>query len=98
RRWPAGRVRAARTRPSLGQGIRRIPFVAQAEPHQDQDPQARTRSAQGLVSTGSGPVPCPSPKLKGRRMRIVFAGTPEFARQALDALLAAGHDIPLVLT
>lgn len=31
-------------------------------------------------------------------MRVVFAGTPEFARQALDALLAAGHDIPLVLT
>lgn len=31
-------------------------------------------------------------------MRIVFAGTPEFARQALDALLDAGHDIPLVLT
>src|SRR5690606_33541481 len=31
-------------------------------------------------------------------MRIVFAGTPEFARQALDALLAAGHDVPLVLT
>ena len=31
-------------------------------------------------------------------MRVVFAGTPEFARQALDALLAAGHEIPLVLT
>lgn len=31
-------------------------------------------------------------------MRIVFAGTPEFARLALDALIAAGHDIPLVLT
>jgi methionyl-tRNA formyltransferase len=31
-------------------------------------------------------------------MRLVFAGTPEFARLALDALLAAGHDIPLVLT
>ncbi|MCD0506175.1 methionyl-tRNA formyltransferase, partial [Bordetella petrii] len=31
-------------------------------------------------------------------MRLVFAGTPEFARVALDALLAAGHDIPLVLT
>ncbi|MDX3894693.1 methionyl-tRNA formyltransferase [Pusillimonas sp.] len=31
-------------------------------------------------------------------MRIVFAGTPEFARQALEALLAAGHDVPLVLT
>lgn len=31
-------------------------------------------------------------------MRIVFAGTPEFARQALDAILAAGHEVPLVLT
>ncbi|NYT63508.1 methionyl-tRNA formyltransferase [Alcaligenaceae bacterium] len=31
-------------------------------------------------------------------MRIVFAGTPEFARLALDALIAAGHQIPLVLT
>jgi methionyl-tRNA formyltransferase len=31
-------------------------------------------------------------------MRIVFAGTPAFARVALDALLAAGHDVCLVLT
>ncbi|AZY47875.1 methionyl-tRNA formyltransferase [Bordetella avium] len=31
-------------------------------------------------------------------MRLVFAGTPEFARLALEALLAAGHEIPLVLT
>jgi methionyl-tRNA formyltransferase len=31
-------------------------------------------------------------------MRIVFAGTPEFARLALDAILAAGHEVPLVLT
>ncbi|HRL21238.1 MAG TPA: methionyl-tRNA formyltransferase [Alcaligenes sp.] len=31
-------------------------------------------------------------------MRIVFAGTPEFARIALDALLAHGFDVPLVLT
>jgi methionyl-tRNA formyltransferase len=31
-------------------------------------------------------------------MRIVFAGTPEFARIAFDALRAAGHDIPLVMT
>ncbi|SRR5581483_4406119 len=30
-------------------------------------------------------------------MRLVFAGTPAFAAVALDALLAAGHDIPLVL-
>ena len=31
-------------------------------------------------------------------MRLVFAGTPEFARTALTALHAAGHDIALVLT
>lgn len=31
-------------------------------------------------------------------MRIVFAGTPEFARTALEHLHAAGFDIPLVLT
>ncbi len=31
-------------------------------------------------------------------MRIIFAGTPEFARVALAQLLAAGFDIPLVLT
>ena len=31
-------------------------------------------------------------------MRIVFAGTPVFARCALDALLAAGHHVSLVLT
>ena len=31
-------------------------------------------------------------------MRIIFAGTPEFAAVALRALLAAGHQIPLVLT
>jgi len=31
-------------------------------------------------------------------MRLAFAGTPEFARVAFDALIAAGHDIVLVLT
>jgi methionyl-tRNA formyltransferase len=31
-------------------------------------------------------------------MRIVFAGTPEFARVALQGLLDAGHEIALVLT
>lgn len=31
-------------------------------------------------------------------MKLVFAGTPEFAAAALDALHAAGHDIALVLT
>lgn len=31
-------------------------------------------------------------------MRLIFAGTPEFAAAALAALIAAGHDITLVLT
>jgi len=31
-------------------------------------------------------------------MNIVFAGTPEFAAVALEALLRAGHAVPLVLT
>lgn len=31
-------------------------------------------------------------------MKIVFAGTPEFAARALEALLAAGHQVVLVLT
>jgi methionyl-tRNA formyltransferase len=31
-------------------------------------------------------------------MRVIFAGTPEFAAQALAAILAAGHDLTLVLT
>lgn len=31
-------------------------------------------------------------------MRVIFAGTPEFARVALERLLQAGFDVPLVLT
>ena len=31
-------------------------------------------------------------------MRAIFAGTPEFAAQALQAIVAAGHEVPLVLT
>ncbi|BEP94181.1 methionyl-tRNA formyltransferase [Acidovorax sp. A79] len=31
-------------------------------------------------------------------MRVIFAGTPEFARAALEQLLAAGFTVPLVLT
>ncbi len=31
-------------------------------------------------------------------MRVIFAGTPEFAAQALAAIIAAGHEVPLVLT
>ncbi len=31
-------------------------------------------------------------------MKLIFAGTPEFAARALEALLAAGHEIVLVLT
>ena len=31
-------------------------------------------------------------------MKVIFAGTPEFARQALVAIIAAGHEVVLVLT
>ncbi|HEX6736578.1 MAG TPA: methionyl-tRNA formyltransferase [Azonexus sp.] len=31
-------------------------------------------------------------------MRLIFAGTPEFAAQALQAIIAAGHEVALVLT
>ncbi|HYF58262.1 MAG TPA: methionyl-tRNA formyltransferase, partial [Burkholderiaceae bacterium] len=31
-------------------------------------------------------------------MRLVFAGTPAFARDALAALVAAGHEVALTLT
>lgn len=31
-------------------------------------------------------------------MKVIFAGTPEFAATALEALLAAGFEVPLVLT
>ena len=31
-------------------------------------------------------------------MRVVFAGTPDFAAAALEAILTAGHAVPLVLT
>lgn len=31
-------------------------------------------------------------------MRVVFAGTPEFAQHALQHILQAGYDVPLVLT
>jgi methionyl-tRNA formyltransferase len=31
-------------------------------------------------------------------MRLVFAGTPEFAARSLEALLAAGYQVPLALT
>ena len=35
---------------------------------------------------------------RARGLRIVFAGTPEFAAAALDAIASAGHEIVLVLT
>ncbi len=36
--------------------------------------------------------------LEGPRMKVVFAGTPVFAAVALQALLDAGYEVPLVLT
>lgn len=36
--------------------------------------------------------------MTGAALRVGFAGTPEFAAEALAAILAAGHTVPLVLT
>lgn len=50
-------------------------------------------------SAGAEPSSPPSPERGvGGKLRVIFAGTPEFAAHALEALIAAGHDIPLVLT
>ena len=40
----------------------------------------------------------PSRSERARALRVVFAGTPEFAAGALDAIAAAGHQVVLVLT
>jgi methionyl-tRNA formyltransferase len=45
--------------------------------------------------SANSPVPPPKPLSD---LRVVFAGTPEFAAAALRALLAAGAQVPLVLT
>jgi methionyl-tRNA formyltransferase len=36
--------------------------------------------------------------MPAKSLRVAFAGTPAFAAQALDAILAAGYPVPLVLT
>ena len=38
------------------------------------------------------------PAAGGPGLKVAFAGTPEFARQALQAIHSAGHEVPLVLT
>jgi methionyl-tRNA formyltransferase len=38
------------------------------------------------------------PELIAKPLRVIFAGTPDFARAALESLLAAGYAVPLVLT
>jgi methionyl-tRNA formyltransferase len=46
----------------------------------------RGRSAKGV------------PRNASSNLRLVFCGTPQFAVPTLEALIAAGHEIPLVLT
>ncbi len=43
-------------------------------------------------------MPSEHPATGSRAVRIIFAGTPEFARVALERLYASGHTIALVLT
>ena len=48
------------------------------------------------------PIPAGLPGLSGlpglQNLRVGFAGTPEFAQRALAAIVAAGAEVPLVLT
>ena len=50
-----------------------------------------------MTATSDAPAAAPGRRSQGAG-RVVFAGTPEFARVALEQLLAAGFTVPLVLT
>src|SRR5437660_1557764 len=59
-------------------------------------PRRRARlDVQGVA--GARPASSPGPA-QGGRMRIIFMGTPEFAVPTLEALLAAGETVALVVT
>ncbi len=51
-----------------------------------------------VLGAASAPSAPPRPLPPSQPLRVVFAGTPEFARVALEQILAAGHSVPLVLT
>src|SRR5438046_8249170 len=55
------------------------------------------RSSSSSASAPSSRSSCASPPDLAF-LRLVFAGTPEFAERALARLLQAGHDVALVLT
>ena len=68
---------------------------------------ARARTARSdLLSTAGRPArarngnACPAPpgRAKSGAMRLIFMGTPAFAVPALDALVAAGHEVAAVYT
>ena len=53
-RGPAGRVHPARARSPAGQGVRRIPVAAQAQPHQEQAAQAAARRRSATTRRKAG--------------------------------------------
>ena len=53
-RRPAGRVHPARDGPSAGQGVRRIPVAAQAQPHQEPRCSRQQREGPSATSARSG--------------------------------------------
>src|SRR5438067_1435813 len=55
-----------------------------------------SRSSSSSAFAPSSPSSCASPP--DAYLRLIFAGTPAFAAQALARLLEAGHSVPLVLT
>src|SRR6185503_11660799 len=87
----ARRVHPARDRSSRRQAVRRLPVGAQAHAH----PQEAREGAQG-ARPGQRARRAESP-LKNT-LSIVFAGTPEFAVPALEALLGSSHRVVAVYT
>ena len=74
----AGGVRPARDGPPAGQGVRRVPVAAQAQPHQDQDARRARNTARagpGRQAPGAAP-PARSAKVLDPATLRSFAGTP----------------------
>src|SRR5581483_10090423 len=101
-RGPDGAVRAARDRPSRRQAVHRLPVQPQARADQEEAAKS-SRQWLGPVVGKNSPGPAAftghQPLTSDDQfMRLVFAGTPEFAVPALDALHAAGHHIAAAFT
>ena len=103
-RRPAGGLRPARDRSSRRQAVRRLCVRAQTRAHQEasvEEEQAgrRVGRRRGGASLGPDALSPRASRCCGSGLsdgyRIGFAGTPEFAVPAFEALLGTGHADPV---